>query len=310
MNFADKALVEGTLFELYDSKGYNSTVIALQSALDAIERRLLRTKGEWTKRELKTTKALIQEEIKRAYNPLTSNIQKEMIQIGQIVAGVYSIKAIPKAAIERLMTGEMLITGYTFNELFQTTRDNHARQLRIILARNVAAGTALPQIVNEMRIKNKSLTKGQLKTATYTAIKQAREDAIGLSYKQLEADGLVSEWESLATLDGRTSEVCRSTDGVIYKMDYEEIPDKPPRHPNCRSRIIPATSSPARASMDGQVSYMTYGQWFKTKDAAFQRKVLGRTKYELFKQGRYKVGGIADLGKVRVTLDDIKDALK
>lgn len=39
-----------------------------------------------------------------------------------------------------------------------------------------------------------------------------------------------------ATLDGRTSPVCRSRDGEVYPLDKGP---RPPAHPNCRSRMVP-----------------------------------------------------------------------
>lgn len=39
-----------------------------------------------------------------------------------------------------------------------------------------------------------------------------------------------------ATLDGRTSPVCRSRDGQVYPVDKGP---RPPAHPNCRSQVVP-----------------------------------------------------------------------
>ena len=50
--------------------------------------------------------------------------------------------------------------------------------------------------------------------------------------------GVVDGVEFSAHLDDRTSDVCRMLDGTIWDVNSSEI-KSPPRHFNCRSRIIP-----------------------------------------------------------------------
>ena len=54
-------------------------------------------------------------------------------------------------------------------------------------------------------------------------------------YKKLD----VEEYEFMATLDKRTSEICRELDGKHFKVD-EAVPGEnyPPMHPRCRSTTI------------------------------------------------------------------------
>ena len=47
-----------------------------------------------------------------------------------------------------------------------------------------------------------------------------------------------TEYQLIATIDERTSEICRSLDGQIFKLsDYEVGVTAPPFHPNCRTVI-------------------------------------------------------------------------
>lgn len=108
---------------------------------------------------------------------------------------------------------------------------------------------------------------------------------------------IIKAYQYVATLDGRTTDICASLDGKVYAT-REDAPT-PPQHINCRSTIAPVVKSwkelgfkkselpPAtRASMNGQVSAKeTYQTWLKKQPARFQDEVLGKTKGRLFRQG-------------------------
>lgn len=95
----------------------------------------------------------------------------------------------------------------------------------------------------------------------------------------------VESIQILATLDGRTSTVCRSLDHRVFPLADNVLP---PFHPNCRSTFIFVLpdSVPFRASMDGQVTNVSYYEWLATQPADFQDEVLGKERGELFRSGR------------------------
>lgn len=52
--------------------------------------------------------------------------------------------------------------------------------------------------------------------------------------------GVIEEYEFLATLDGRTSDICREMDGKVFKVSQKQVGvNMPPLHPNCRSTTVP-----------------------------------------------------------------------
>lgn len=86
----------------------------------------------------------------------------------------------------------------------------------------------------------------------------------------------VERYEILATLDSRTSEICRSLDGKVFAMkDYEVGVTAPPFHPYCRTTTVPYfddefTVGEERVARDegtGKTYYvpgdMTYKEWKK-----------------------------------------------
>ena len=120
-----------------------------------------------------------------------------------------------------------------------------------------------------------------------------------------------------ATLDNRTSAVCRGRDGKIYPV---ESGPRPPAHPNCRSTMIPVTKSwkelginlkeaPAgtRASMNGQVpSTLTYNDWLKKQPVGFQDDILGKAKGQLYRKGDLPLDRFIDRAGKEYTLAELK----
>ena len=82
----------------------------------------------------------------------------------------------------------------------------------------------------------------------------------------------VSRYQFVATLDDRTSEICRSTDGMVFNLRDAEVGiNWPPLHSWCRSSTVPyienADEDSTRAARDqhGRNIYvpasMTYREW-------------------------------------------------
>ena len=85
---------------------------------------------------------------------------------------------------------------------------------------------------------------GILQTSRRSAETVARTVINGVSNEArfatlCENDDVLDGIQFLATLDGRTSFVCASLDGKIWRGDEMEKAARPPLHPNCRSTLIP-----------------------------------------------------------------------
>lgn len=90
-----------------------------------------------------------------------------------------------------------------------------------------------------------------------------------IAYQEMGIDRYVF----VATLDGRTSDICRSHDGQIYEMsERQEGYNYPPLHPFCRSTVrgyIGKEYEPkmraARNKLGGKyfVPNMSYNEWIK-----------------------------------------------
>src|SRR5690606_31384328 len=89
------------------------------------------------------------------------------------------------------------------------------------------------------------------------------------AFKELD----VERYEIVATLDSKTSEICQSMDGKVFKMsEYEPGVTASPFHPRCRSTQVPFypddyDSKRFSRGIDGKVEYIPsnikYPEWKK-----------------------------------------------
>ena len=202
------------------------------------------------------------------------------------------------SALSRPMQGKYL------KDWFRSLEVNKGRALSDAIRLGVVEGETISDIVKRIRgtraagYRNGVLAihRRHAEAVTRTAVNHIVTNA-RQSVFQRNAD-VVKGWQYVATLDGRTTDICMSLDGQVYAT-REEGPT-PPQHINCRSSITPILKSwkelgfkqkelPAvkRAAMDGRPAKAgdTYQSWLKRQGAQFQNDVLGRAKGALFRRG-------------------------
>ena len=151
------------------------------------------------------------------------------------------------------------------------------------------------------------LASHQIKTVVRTSVNQVQNQASQSVYA---ANSKVApRYEYVATLDSKTSNICKRLDG--RKFQYNKGPT-PPQHFNCRSTTVPVvdyeglskrkgfedlTEPPvgkvvSRPSATGRVPQGTqYGDWLLQQDKKLQVKTLGtEQKVDFFKKLAKKEG--------------------
>lgn len=128
-------------------------------------------------------------------------------------------------------------------------------------------------------------------TVIRTALSHVSNEARNETYRQ--NDDIIEKYEIVATLDSRTSTICRGLDGQEYEIGKGPMP---PFHPNCRTTTAPVISSEfdfldkgakrAAKGADGgtQVSAdTTYYEFLKQQPAWFQDQALGPVRGKIFR---------------------------
>lgn len=206
--------------------------------------------------------------------------------------------------------------------------------------RGTATGVKHPYLIND-KIKWFNEFEGgimdtgtrQAQTLVRTSVQQISADS-RLAMFQQNADVLKGvTWVS--TLDGRTTILCASRDGLAYDLQGNPIGHKlpflggPPAHWGCRSALAPLVKSfeelgatpgtdkkwlgslddATRASIDGQVPQITtFDSWFGGLTEADQIAYLGPRKFEIWKDAGLTMSEMADQFGNPLTLQQLADA--
>lgn len=150
------------------------------------------------------------------------------------------------------------------------------------------------------------------KAIVRTAVQHTASTARMETWKQND----IEEYQVVATLDGRTSAICRSLDKKVFEIDKGPVP---PFHIQCRSTTVAKLPSKydvldkgaTRASKDGPVDAgLNYYEWLQTQDPDFQDDVLGPVRGKLFRDGNLSPNRFASLQLDKnfksLTLDDMR----
>jgi len=158
-------------------------------------------------------------------------------------------------------------SGKNFSERIWGHRKNLGEELR----RNIVSGLIKGEGVDKMsrRISKRmdvkfSDAKRLVRTESNYIFNKGALDGYAES-------GIVNDYQYLATLDNRTSQICRSLDNKIFPTaEAEPGRNYPPTHPNCRSTTVAyfgedLSKTVRRAKADGE-SYLVsadtnYGSW-------------------------------------------------
>ena len=245
-------------------------------------------------------------------------------------AGVSDVKTVSAAALSALLDARVLAVEGIYSEPLLAPFVRHyadAQKTRIaaVVRQGVAQGLTNAQIRQRVigtkkagyndGIVGASVRSGDalVRTAVQHVSSAARQAVA-------EANGdIVAGVRMVATLDSRTSSVCRSLDERVFPVDSGP---RPPFHINCRTSFVLVLKAEyagreaqgKRASAGGAVSDgLSYYEWLGKQPAAFQDEVLGRTRGALFRRGGLSAKQFADWQLDRNfrprTLDELRELI-
>ena len=140
---------------------------------------------------------------------------------------------LPKKTIEMLM--QQPWSGSNFSERIWDNSSVLARVLKQEIIQAFMQGVSVKDLSDriEKRFENDRYNTERL---VRTELNYALNQSTKLSYDEAG----IKEYEFLAEIDSRTSDICRELNGQIFKMkDARAGVNYPPMHPHCRSTTIP-----------------------------------------------------------------------
>ena len=120
-----------------------------------------------------------------------------------------------------------------------------------------------------------NISRKSAQTMAITANSTVQNTARLETFRNMKTIGYV---EYSAILDSRTSTICQSLSGKIFRID-QPFPS-PPQHLRCRSILLPR-----RNDTDAPL-HQPYSEWISGQSAKVQDHVLGQTRGELYRKGK------------------------
>jgi SPP1 gp7 family putative phage head morphogenesis protein len=228
-----------------------------------------------------------------------------------------------------------LPNGEVITKAFRGIAVDQAERFSQVVRQGLLTGETTPSIakrlIGSLQFGEEAKTVRQLVAAGGQATAVADNQVIALvrtsinqvantaSQQVYEANqDITKKYRYVATLDTRTSSICRALDG--REFEYGKGP-LPPQHFNCRSTtvpvidpdILPPSTTATRASKDGQVPInQSYGEWLAKQPRSVQADALGPGKVAYFNKLADKYGSRDAIAKLvrddgaEVTLEQLR----
>lgn len=184
------------------------------------------------------------------------------------------IATIDEKALEKIITKPWAADGKNFSDRIWQSKAQLVNELHNQLTRTVLLGNKPDSAIKAISDKF-NVSKSQAANLVMTEQSYFHSLATYDSFKSMG----IKEYEFLATLDKKTTQMCRSMDGEHFPMsEYMPGATAPPLHPRCRSITVPYFddeysdlfnngSMRTARNEDGKTYYvpadMTYRDWEK-----------------------------------------------
>lgn len=141
--------------------------------------------------------------------------------------------ALSKANIDRVL--RMPWSGDNYSKNIWKSKYQIANKLQKAVTRSILEGKSIENLTRDVSAELGNDLKHSVRRLIHTETAYVKSQGDLLTYDKLGVD----EYEFLATLDSRTSSICRSLDGEHFKLeDATPGVNYPPMHPYCRSTTI------------------------------------------------------------------------
>lgn len=227
-----------------------------------------------------------------------------------------------KAAFAAIHKTPLSATGDLLEPFIRSMTANAVKQTNRMLQRAYNEGWTVQQMTQALRgTKARNFRDGitRLKTRQAEAVVRTaiQHTASAARFQVWAANGdIIDGYKFIATLDNKTTAVCRSLDGRVFALGKGPTP---PVHINCRSTTVPELNDgldflddgATRSAQFGPVdSKMSYYDWLKTQEREFVETAIGRDRAALFVDGGLSAKRFSELQLDKnfqpLTLDEMK----
>nr|DAQ19568.1 MAG TPA: minor capsid protein [Caudoviricetes sp.] len=233
------------------------------SRLEALKLQLQQTTEVLFGNQLDDIDRTVRDVYKSGYLHTAFEIQKG-IGVG------WDIASLDDRKISKIINNPWAADGRNFSERIWNNSQKLIEEMNKTITQNIILGQdpqkAIDKIAKRLNVSNANAGRLVMTEEAFFS---------STSQKDCFEDLDVEQFEIVATLDSRTSEICQDMDGQHFKMsDWEVGVTAPPFHVNCRSTTVPyfddefdAVGERAARGEDGKTYFvpgnMTYKEWEK-----------------------------------------------
>ena len=139
------------------------------------------------------------------------------------------------ATLSNIVNKPWAVDGANFSSRIWNNKQKLVNELHSSLTRNIITGADPAKSIKEI--------KSKMGTSSYAAGRLIMTESAyfsSVAQKNVFGDLGVEKYEIIATLDSKTSEICRRLDGEVFDMkDFQAGVTAPPFHPYCRTTTAP-----------------------------------------------------------------------
>lgn len=192
---------------------------------------------------------------------------------------------------EEFNLGLEAVAGYTFLEGIRERKAGIKRRAVRFMARAkelLKAGEGVQRFVREELDRYLKGTESFWRTNAKAGREYGYQKVSGWFQES------VRGWISVAVLDSRTSAICAGLHNKFYSVkefkSRSDVPNKPPRHPNCRSILVTVWTGTDIRNFKGQNL-----NTFLKRNPKVAEDIMGIEKYRLWSGGKAKIDKYIDL---------------
>lgn len=179
--------------------------------------------------------------------------------------------------------------GLSLDELLAKFADDEANRLTAVIRLAHYEGWTNDQLIRAIRGTKQGGFKDGILTATKRQAQTIARTGTAIISSEAQKEfvaqhsDIIQGVQVLATLDTRTSPICRHLDHTIMPIDKAKYP---PYHHNCRSTtmiVYKGMDMPnKRTSASGVTDNVSYYEWLKKQPLETQEMALGKARAKLF----------------------------
>ena len=174
----------------------------------------------------------IDSHIERMY---TDGYYKTLYELQKGIGVAFNVTAIDTRKLSIIMSKPWAADGKNFSDRIWTSKAQLINEVHTNLTRMCMLGEAPDKAINNIA-KAMNVSKNQAARLVMTESAYFATESQKKAYNELD----VEEYEILATLDYKTSDICRTMDGKHFKLSDMHIGvNAPPFHCYCRTVTIP-----------------------------------------------------------------------